>query len=149
MGRSIAPEREPLPPDEEGYCYTNEQHFDETMTRVARDQLANGANELESRIIPLAICFSVLGAAAACAGVGVGAAVAILGAASAGFFVYITREARQARRVERERLCFRCSYSLLNLPVDERGSGACPECGTNYQEAFYRRPPPLYIRGDS
>ena len=121
MARSISPEREPLPPDEEGHCYTNEQHFDETMTRVARDQLANGANQLESRIIPLAVCFSVLGAAAACAGVGVGAGVAILGTAIAGLLVYIRRETRQARQVERERLCFRCSYSLLNLPVDERG----------------------------
>ncbi|MHC5001914.1 MAG: hypothetical protein ACYTJ0_02215 [Planctomycetota bacterium] len=146
MERAVT-EREPLPPDANGLCYADEQHFDETMVRIARDHLAHRAAWLERRIVPFGLAMSLVAAIGTCAALGPGPSLVILGLALTVLVAYVRRETRQAARVERESLCFGCRYSLQRARTDDAGWGTCPECGRRYHVGHFRRPPPYFARG--
>ncbi|MCP3905239.1 MAG: hypothetical protein GY715_16560 [Planctomycetes bacterium] len=43
-------------------------------------------------------------------------------------------------RIIRNRLCFTCAKSLLDVPLDAAGGGRCPACDRPYNVGEYRRP---------
>jgi len=134
-----------MPPDELGYCYQDEHHFDETLARVARDHLVKRGRLFE-RLLPYVLAAWSIAALVTCVklspGAGVFAVVLML------IFVvsFFGRERRQMSRIEQSRLCFRCAYALASTPTDTEGRGVCPECGWRFHTAYYRRPPPSYVR---
>lgn len=147
MATTSEPERQPLPPDDEGYCFTDEQHFVETLTRVARDQVARRARFFEAFLVPVFLLLVALWSVGACVLLNPELGVLALLVGLGGLVVYMSREVRLVARIEQHKLCFRCAYPLGEVGLDGDGRGVCPECGAPFLAAYYRRPPPTYVRG--
>ncbi len=140
---------DPLPPDPAGYCYLDRDHFNVFTQGIARRLILKHGSFVDR--LPLWGMFVFLAAVI----------IAVVLASSllpSGWTLvpqlvplvllgwFFTRTRRFVKTIIRQRMCFKCGYSLRRSPTASAGYGTCSECGRAFHLGYYRHLPRGYKR---
>ena len=140
---------DPLPPDVNGYCYLNRDHFNAFTREISRRMIRKHGSFIDR--LPLWVMFIFI------------AAIIITFVLAPSFlpfawstmfqllcFALMIWYGRRIRRfvktIIRKRMCFRCGYILRQSPTDSDGFGTCSECGQKFHLSYYCHLPKGYKR---
>ena len=140
---------DPLPPDPAGYCYIDRDHFNVFTQGMARRLILKHGSFVDrlplwgmfiffaAVIIPIVLASSLLPS-------GWSPVLQLVPFVLIGW--YFTRIRRFVRRMIRQRMCFKCGYSLRRSPTDSAGYGTCSECAQAFHLGYYCHLPRGYKR---
>jgi len=145
--RSIFKVMDPLPPDDQGYCYLHTEHFDGYIQTAARHLILKHGRFID-RIPDLGlIAFIALLVSTPLTiklNVSMWLPLAMVILLSIVMFLYISRIKRFVKKIIKHHLCFECGYSLEHTPADEDGFGKCSEWGNKFHFGYYCHVPYIY-----
>lgn len=140
---------DPLPPDQAGYCYRNQVHFNEFMQKISHRLIRKHGSFFDR--LPLwgmfvffavVIIVSILTSSFPPSGwILLPQIVSLLIVAW-----YYFRIWRFIKTIIRKRMCFKCGYVLRHSPTDSAGFGKCSECGLEFNLGYYCHLPHDYKR---